>query len=186
MKKILLLTIMNLIWATNNNPIFLIHGFMGWGRDELNHHYYWGGSEDLQQILQDAGFDVYTLSVGPISSNWERAIEAYTQIKGGCIDYGNEHSTKYNIIQKPSDKCYEGLYPQWDEDHPIHIIGHSQGGLTARMLEYLLQITLENEDSSLLSTSYENYIMSITTISTPHNGTSLSSVMNNKLPSLQK
>ena len=51
----------------NNDPIFLIHGFMGWGRDELTNHYYWGGDEDLQAILEQEGFEVYTLSVGPIS-----------------------------------------------------------------------------------------------------------------------
>ena len=92
----------NVAIGSNKYPIFLIHGFMGWGREELNNHYYWGGEEDLQKILEEEGFIVHTLSVGPISSNWDRAIEAYAQIKGGCIDYGNEHAMKYNIIQKPS------------------------------------------------------------------------------------
>ena len=65
--KVLLLVLINLIWASNNFPIFLVHGFMGWGRDELSHHFYWGGEEDLQGILQEEGFIVHTLSVGPIS-----------------------------------------------------------------------------------------------------------------------
>ena len=27
---------------SNNNPIFLLHGFMGWGRDELgSYKYFW-------------------------------------------------------------------------------------------------------------------------------------------------
>jgi len=184
--KILLLFFINLIWSANNNPIFLIHGFMGWGRDELNSYYYWGGEQDLQELLKDKGFEVYTLSVGPISSNWERAIEAYTQIKGGCVDYGYEHSEKYNIIQEPLEKCYQGLYPEWDENHPIHIIGHSQGGLTARMLEYLLYNIINDEKSQLLSKSYKGYIKSITTISTPHNGTSLAPTINKTFPSFQK
>ena len=100
--KIILFILINLIWPSNNNPIFLIHGFMGWGRDELKNHYYWGGEYDLQELLKDESFEIYTLSVGPISSNWERAIEAYTQIKGGCVDYGIEHSIKYNIIPLPT------------------------------------------------------------------------------------
>jgi len=182
----LLLIMINVAISSNKYPIFLIHGFMGWGREELNNHYYWGGEEDLQEILEEEGFIVHTLSVGPISSNWDRAIEAYTQIKGGCIDYGNEHAMKYNIIQKPLGECYDGLYPEWDAEHPIHIIGHSQGGLTARMLEYLLEIKLENESSELLSKKHNNYIKSITTFSTPHNGTTLAFLINNKFPSLQK
>ena len=76
----------------NNNPIFLLHGFMGWGRDELGNYKYWGGKFDLEKYLQEQGFDVYTLSVGPVSSNWDRAIEAYYQIKGGDVDYGFNHS----------------------------------------------------------------------------------------------
>ena len=95
-------------------------------------------------------------------------------------------SEKYNIIQKPPQKCYEGLYPEWDENHPIHIIGHSQGGLTARMLEYLLEMNIENETSELLSNEYANHIKSITTFSTPHNGTSLAFIVNNKFPVLRK
>ena len=184
--KILLFILIHFLLPSNNHPIFLIHGFMGWGRDELANYYYWGGSQDLQKILQDEGFEVHTLSVGPISSNWERAIEVYSQIKGGCIDYGEEHSKKYNIIQEPKGKCYPGLYPEWDETHPIHIIGHSQGGLTARMLEHLLSLSIENEKSDLLSQTHTNHIISVTTFSTPHNGTSLSFIMNNKFPSLQK
>ncbi len=176
----------NLLASSNSYPIFLIHGFMGWGRDELTNHYYWGGDEDLQDILEQEGFKVYTLSVGPISSNWDRAIEAYTQIKGGCIDYGKQHSIEYNIIQDPADKCYEGIYPEWDNEHPIHIIGHSQGGMTARMLEYLLESKIDGEESELLSLKHSNYIKSITTFATPHNGTTLAFLVNNKFPSLQK
>lgn len=184
--QIILIVLINITLGSNNHPIFLIHGFMGWGREELDNHYYWGGEEDLQKILAEEGFVIHTLSVGPISSNWDRAIEAYAQIKGGCVDYGNEHSSKYNIIQKPSQKCYEGIYPEWDENNPIHIIGHSQGGLTARMLEYLLELQINNEDSDLLSQEHINYIKSITTFSTPHNGTTLAFLINNKFPYLQK
>ena len=80
---------------------------MGWGRDELNNYYYWGGEIDLQQELQRQGFDVYTISVGPISSNWDRAIELYTQIKK--MQTQNKHKWKtpvekweyaYNKVRK--------------------------------------------------------------------------------------
>ena len=76
-------------------PLVLIHGFLGWGREEMAGYYYWGGRSDLESHLRDAGHKVYTVSVGPISSNFDRAIEAFYQIKGGQVDYGIEHSKKY-------------------------------------------------------------------------------------------
>ena len=82
------------LFATAKIPIILIHGFMGWGRDEMPGYYYWGGLTDLEEYLTSEGFEVYTVSVGPISSNWDRANEAFYQIKGGQVDYGFYHSKK--------------------------------------------------------------------------------------------
>ena len=111
---------------------------------------------DLESELRGAGFEVYTVSVGPISPNWDRAIEAFYQIKGGQVDYGNEKAQKYGIIQRPTKKKYDGLFPEWDAQYPIHIISHSQGGQTARMLELLLKRSNPNEDSPLLSNQYNS------------------------------
>ena len=94
---------------------------------------------DFQEYLESFGHEVYTVAIGPISSNWDRAIETYYQIKGGQVDYGKKHSNHYKIIQKPKNKNWDGLYPQWNSDNPIHIIGHSLGGQTARMLQFLLE-----------------------------------------------
>ena len=190
MKSILIsllifLSITEYSFAENNHPIFLIHGFFGWGRNEMNGNFYWGGDFDLETYLNQNGFEVYTLSVGPISSNWDRAIEAFYQIKGGQVDYGKSHSYEFGIIQKPNGKVYDGFYPQWYAEHPIHIIGHSQGGQTARMLEYLLLNTIDNEDSSLLSDTLNGWIKSITSISAPHNGTTLAPIMMGIFPFAQ-
>ena len=165
------------LFSQNSCPIILIHGFLGWGRDEMAGYYYWGGRMDLETELKNAGFEVYTVSVGPISPSWDRAIEAFYQIKGGQVDYGNKKTKEYGIIQKPTSKKYEGLYPKWDGKHPIHIISHSQGGQTARMLELLLKESYGEEGSPLLSNSYKGWIKSITTISTPHNGSTLVPIM---------
>ena len=75
---------------------------------------YWGGTSDLEVILEKAGYTVYTVSVGPISSNWDRAVEVYYQLKGGQVDYGRGHSKTYGLVQKPEKKTYSGLYPEWD------------------------------------------------------------------------
>ena len=179
----ILITFLN---ASAKTPIILMHGFIGWGRDEMNGYDYWGGTIDLESYLISEGFEVYTVSMGPISSNWDRAIEAFYQIKGGQVNYGLKHSEEYGIIQSPNNKKYDGYYPIWDTNHPVHIIAHSQGGQTARMLEYILKYNNPGEDSELLSNKHNGWIKSITTISTPHNGTILADIISNNLPFLQK
>ena len=176
---------MHITQTVEKPPIFLLHGFMGWGKDELGEFNYWGGHNDIETSLIKEGYNVFTLSVGPVSSNWDRACEAYYQIIGGSVDYGYAHSKKYNLIQKPKNKDFDGLYPEWNENNPIHIIAHSQGGQTARMLEYLLKEQLTNEESNLLNNNHIGWIKSITTISTPHNGTTLSPIVTNIFPFIQ-
>ena len=178
--------------AQNNFPIVLIHGFMAWGPDEMGYYNYWGGKDDFVSLLEDQGHVVFELSVGPVSSNWERAIEVYYQLKGGQIDYGKRHSNKYNTIQKPKGKYYEALYPEWSNENPIHIIAHSMGGQTARMLNYLLTQEIYQDDgnevresSPLLGQSQEGLIRSITTIATPHDGTTLTSITVKIIPFIQ-
>ena len=102
------------LFSSNQHPIILMHGFMGWGRDEMSNYYYWGGFTDLEEYLKSEGFEVYSVSMGPISSNWDRAIEAFHQIKGGQVNYGKAHSIEYGLIQKPMNKTYDGLYKNWD------------------------------------------------------------------------
>ncbi len=163
---------------------------MGWGREEMGSYRYWGGKIDLEQVLNEEGFTVYTTNVGPVSSNWDRAVELYYQIKGGQADYGKTHSELYGLIRNPKGKSYSGLYPEWDENHPVHIIGHSMGGQTARMLDYMLRTSIVdssgiNEDSDFLGEAHQGWIKSITSISTPHNGTTLSNIVTTGIPFLQ-
>ncbi len=164
-------------------PIVLVHGFMGFGEDEMLGYNYWGGFNSLKARLQEQGYTVYVAAVGPVSSNWDRACELYAQIKGGQVDYGRGHSNYFNHDQTDSLKSYPGFYPQWDQDNPIHLIGHSQGGQTIRLLAQLLETghpgsdkvgyTDENEDSALFQGENQGWVTSITTLSTPHDGTTL-------------
>ena len=165
---------------------------MGWGESEMGEYNYWGGKKDYIDLMRKSGNTVFELSVGPVSSNWDRAIEAYYQLKGGQVDYGKSHSKKYNIEQKPINKVYKGLYPKWNENNPIHIIGHSMGGQTARMLQYLLsqefftdESTNQKEESKLLGNVHNRWIKSITSISTPHDGTTLTEIVTKTIPFIQ-
>jgi triacylglycerol lipase len=191
-KTFLILFTIGIIFAQNNYPIVLIHGFLGWGEEEMGGYKYWGGRNDYAQMLRDEGHTVFTVSVGPVSSNWERAIEVYAQLKGGQVDYGKAHAEKFNIIQSPDSKVYDAIYPEWDENHPVHLVGHSMGGQTARMLQYLLTQEIEGnvdtgelEESELLGNIHPNWVRSITTIATPHNGTSLADVVTKTIPFIQ-
>jgi len=165
---------------------------MGWGPDEMAGYKYWGGKNDITNYLKEQGFEVYTASVGPVSSNWDRAVELFYQIKGGQVDYGQDHAKTFGLIQKPEAKNFPGLYPEWDKNHPIHIIGHSMGGQTGRMLQYLLESVFyleeekeQPEESTLLGYVHAGWITSITTMSTPHNGTTLSDIIRKSIPFLQ-
>ena len=187
---IFLLIINNCISSQNKNPIVFVHGFMGWGEEEMGPYKYWGGWFDLVGELEKEGYTIFVASVGPVSSSWDRAIELYYQIKGGQIDYGKDHSEKYGLIQKPLEKNFKGFYPQWSEKNPLHFIGHSMGGQTIRMLDYLLNNVLQDslgtvEKSKLLGKTNKGWIKSITTLSTPHNGTTISDFVNAGIPFLQ-
>ena len=187
---LLLFVLLSQVKSQNKYPIVLVHGFMGWGPEEMGSYSYWGGKYDLIKDLEEKGHTIYISNVGPVSSNWDRAVELYYQIKGGQVDYGKGHSDVYGIIRRPKNKKYKGLYPKWSKDNPIHLIGHSMGGQTARMLDYLLTTSISDttgrkESSFFLGEEQNGLIKSITTISTPHNGTTLSTFISAGIPFLQ-
>lgn len=150
--------------------IVFVHGLFGFGRDELFGMGYWKQSEQFQ----NNGFKIFEASVGPVSSNYDRACELYAQIKGTKTDYGAIHSNLYKHNRYGPDYTNIGMYPEWGSTCRIHFIGHSMGGSTIRMLEYLLHEGVDDESSDFpFSSKNGNWIKSITTVATPHNGTPL-------------
>ena len=177
--------------AANNFPVILVHGFAGFGRDEMLGYRYWGGLTDLQQYLNSQGHPTHTAAVGPFSSNWDRAVELYYQIKGGCVDYGANHSAAHGHLRTVPTKCYPGFYPQWDAAHPVHLVSHSMGGQTSRMLVQMLETQTHSEDgtpgeSPLFTGGKAGWVKSVTTIATPNNGTTLANVVDNLAPFAQQ
>lgn len=195
-------------FAANNDPIVLVHGFLGFGPNELQGtgFKYWGGFNDVEAYMRsnNGSHQVYTAAVGPVSSNWDRAVELYYQIKGGCVDYGATRTAQFAAfgkIQKPAGKCWAAdasnnpnhypvaLYPAWDASHPIHLVSHSQGGQTVRTLIQLLEKGSPNgtEGGGALYTGGKiGWVKSATTISTPHNGTSLRDVIVDFVPKVSE
>ncbi|DBA02280.1 TPA: hypothetical protein N0F65_006155 [Lagenidium giganteum] len=168
--------------AANRYPVILVHGFLGYGREELGGLKYWGTFHgDYEQRLNDQGFDVRTAVVGPVASNWDRAVELFAYIKGGCVNYGPNHSVARG--HSVTGRCFHGIYPEWGnvvngKVNKIHLVGHSMGGQTIRMLAQLLAhgtkgAPVQEDPSShtLFAGGKADWVHSITTISTPNLGT---------------
>ncbi|WP_256079817.1 triacylglycerol lipase [Massilia sp. YIM B04103] len=192
--------------AANDYPVVLVHGFLGFGPTELQGtgFSYWGGFNDIAAHLRSGKRQVFATGVGPVSSNWDRAVELYYQIKGGCADYGAKHTAAhaaYGAIQKPAGKCWAAdpnnnphnyplaLHPAWDASHPIHLIAHSQGGQTVRTLIQLLENGSPNGNEGggeLYAGGKVGWVKSATTLATPHNGTTLRDVIVDFLPKVSE
>ncbi len=175
----------------NDYPVVLLHGLAGWNRDELLGYKYWGGFSDIEHYLRQNTHETYTAAVGPFSSNWDRACELYAYIKGGTVDYGKAHSEKFG--HKRFGNTFAGLYPEWGETDPktgktnkIHLIAHSMGGQTMRVLIHLLEngspeeagITPPDEISSLF-TGGKSWVCGAVSISSPHDGATISTIEDN-------
>lgn len=170
-------------------PYIFVHGFLGWGEDEgIDQDFsYWGATScHLMQKLKEQGIECRDASVGPFSSNWDRACELYAQLTGTRVDYGAAHSAKHNHLRY--GRTYtESIVDDWggvDENghlNKINLIGHSFGGNTIRLLQGLLsngdsaEIAETDPDdiSPLFTGGKANYVNSITTICSPNNGTTL-------------
>ncbi|XP_010908814.1 uncharacterized protein [Elaeis guineensis] len=140
-------------------PIVLVHGIFGFGKGRLGGLSYFAGAEkkDERVLVPD---------LGSLTSMHDRARELFYYLKGGQVDYGEEHSMIYGHSQ--FGKNYgQGHYPDWDEHHPIHFVGHSAGVQVVRVLQQMLA---DKAFSGYENTS-EDWVLSITSLSGALNGT---------------
>ncbi len=184
-------------WAINGGkvkyPYVLVHGLGGWGEDEgINESVqYWGaGACDLKAELTNKGYDIYMPSVGPVSSAWDRACELYAQLTGTTVDYGQAHSQAHNHARYGREYTTP-LVANWGEKEnggqriKINLVGHSFGGATVRLLASLMEYGCEEEvaatgedTSELFKGGKGDWIYSVTALCAPHNGSSLTEVLN--------
>lgn len=139
-------------------PIVLVHGIFGFGQGRLGGLSYFAGAEkkDERVLVPD---------LGSLTSIYDRARELFYYLKGGQVDYGEEHSNVCGHFQ--FGRIYEqGHYPEWDEDHPIHFVGHSAGAQVVRVLQQMLaDKAFKGHDTS------PDWVLSITSLSGAFNGT---------------
>lgn len=161
-----------------------VNGYMGWGSYDWYYDIlaYWGflGGDAMFEIDLD-GYNVVYASCSGMDSTWDRCCELYAQLTGTVVDYGEAHSAKYNHDRYGEDYTGKGLLEDydWSEENKINLYGHSFGGATVRLLASLLEYGSEEEvaatgddTSELFTGGHFGLIYSITTLSSPHNGTS--------------
>ena len=157
----------------NQYPVVFVHGFVGLVGEDAFSMYpnYWGGTKyNVKQELTKLGYRVHEANVGAFSSNYDRAVELYYYIKGGRVDYGAAHAAKYG--HKRYGRTYEGIMPDWEPGKKIHLVGHSMGGQTIRLMEHFLRNGNQEEiDYQRQYGGQDNMVSTITTLGTPHNGT---------------
>ena len=183
----------NLNGGKIEHPYVFVHGLGGWGDGSgiNNVATYWGGGNfDLKQELEEKGHVVHTPSIGPVSSTWDRTCELYAQLTGTTVDYGEAHSKEHN--HERYGKTYvTPLVENWGEKVnggqtvKINLVGHSFGGATVRLLASLLEYGDEAEIkasgdnvSPLFEGDKGDYVHSVTTLCAPHNGSTLTEVLN--------
>ncbi|CAG8663594.1 1325_t:CDS:2 [Funneliformis mosseae] len=157
---------------TNDNvdakatPVVFVEGFMGPGKPA-----YWGPLEKILASSNDQNNEIKLKSrrcifvfPGCGSSLHDRAVEIFYQIKGGRVDYGEEHSKKFGHSRYGRE--YSGLYPEWSVSKPLHFLGHSLGGITIWKLQQLL----DSDTFPAHLNPHPDMIRSLTTVSSPFKG----------------
>ena len=181
-------------------PYIFVPGMAGWGEtSKLNAVLpYWGFAQfDIVENVRKLGFEAYAASVAPLGSAWDRACELYAQLAGGRVDYGKAHSEKYGHARygKTFDRPLFAGWGEPDADgdvRKIHLICHSFGGVTARIMSYLLAngsaeeraATTDGSLSPLFAGGHGGRIFSITTYSAPHDGTDMEHALGHPLSDL--
>ncbi len=169
-------------------PYVLVHGMGGWGEgagiNSLSP--YWGSiTGSLSTYLRSMDIKVAEANVGPFSSAWDRACELYAQLTGTKVDYGEAHSKIHGhdrYGKTYTTKLVEGWGTETEggQLQKINLIGHSFGGNTIRLLTSLLEYGSPEEQqasgsevSELFTGGKGEYINSVTTLCSPHNGSTL-------------
>lgn len=165
----------------SNHPYVFVHGMMGWGEDKKFYKGlpYWGMvTGNYPRRMREKGYEVYTPSVSPLGSAWDRACELYANLTGTTVDYGVAHS-KEKGHNRFGETFPEAMLPDWTPERSIHLLGHSFGGPTMRMFVELLRNGSPEERaatpagqqlSPLFEGGHGDLVKSITSISGPFDG----------------
>lgn len=174
-------------------PFIYVHGMLGWGEGSPMEEDspYWGiqPENNVMTYLRNQGYEVYNPPVGGLSSAWDRCCELYAQLTGTVVDYGEAHSKKCGHERYGRDYTGKATMGEpWDLESPLNLVGHSFGGATVRLFASLIaygdqeEIEASGEDcSELFKGGHENAIHSVSAMSAPHNGSTVSNYMSDPI-----
>ena len=164
-------------------PIVFVHGLGGWGQgawiDLLVPH--WGmRAGSVRKELNKRGYEAHAVSVGPVSSTWDRACELYAQLTGTKVDYGEAHAAAHGHDRY--GKTYrKPMIKNWSAENPVALVGHSFGGATSRLFTQLCaegsqaeRGTNQSGMSPLFSGDLDGRVIAVVTLGSPHNGSTAS------------
>jgi triacylglycerol lipase len=146
--------------------IVFVHGFLGWGPQDFHGlASYWGDA--LGEF--SPSFETREAKCGPFSSFHDRACEVFAQIAGKPVDYGELHSRQAGHARTVSGYDFTGkaFVPEWSEENPVILIGHSAGAQTCLTLQRLLEENYWGGDTTA------NWIEAIVSIAGVLNGSLL-------------
>ena len=174
-----------------NPPLIIVEGFLSaaqsvvWGNEFRT--YLGVGHQQLLDALctppcsprkrrSSLGSDrtVVFAPIGPVSSLHDRACELFYALRGGVVDYGEQHALQHGHARFGRE-YRQPLCPTWGPRLPAHFLGHSLGGPTILKLQQLLRIgffdhALETQGQEWQA---QDLILSITSVSSPFRGTPL-------------
>jgi hypothetical protein len=144
--------------------IYFSPGMFGFGQ-LASYDYFAHLERAIGDHLRAAGDEVETwvVDVAPTASVRRRASRMAQLVARTCDDVGSPFSHAIGLGARPS------LVPGVTDDGPIHLVGHSTGGLDVRMLASP-DVSLDVAPEEL---RWIGRLASVTTLSTPHFGTPL-------------
>lgn len=135
--------------------VVLVPGFLSPRSKILD---YWGTAFDVSTTAL-----VVAVSPSGVASLHDRCCEMFAELTGTQVDYGTAHAKEHHHNKK--GRIYtRPLLPNWSAENPIHFVGHSYGGPTARYFQHLCSIGFFGPQYNA------HFVQSITTINAPHNG----------------